>query len=381
MMRNLILATATLLALAGPARAEGDAGEAARLAARNLSEATAALREASAARDRVTALTRTIQAYEDGLVALREGLRRAAIREEAIRRQWDARRDQVARLVGVMTAMENAAGPMLLLHPTGPVGTARSGMILSEVTPALHAEAEILRRDLTEIATLRQLQQNAAQTLEEGLQAAQEARAQLSQAIAERRDLPQKFAERPDELRSIVETIDTLDSFADLLSDTQIGPDEVAQDFSDRQGGLRLPVQGTILRQFNEADAAGVRRPGLLLATRANALVTAPAPATIRYMGPLLDYGNVMILEPEGGYLMVLAGMEVLYGAVGQVIPEGSPLGLMPGGAAGAEEFAAEFLALARDGAGGGQTETLYLEIRRLNRPTDPAEWFAQTEE
>ncbi len=376
-MRSLALALCLTLGLAPALGAQDDAGAAARAASQRLAAATTALREAADARDRVAALTRTIQAYEEGLVALREGLRRAAIREDAIRRQWDSQREKVARLVAVMSTMENSSGPMLLLHPTGPVGTARSGMILSEVTPALHAEAETLRRDLEEIAGLRRLQQNAADTLEEGLHAAQEARTNLSQAISERRDLPQRFAERPDELRMIVQNIDTLDSFADLLSDTQIGPEELAQEFAERKGSLALPVQGTILRRFNEADAAGIRRPGLLLATRASTLVTAPAPATIRYMGPLLDYGNVMILEPEGGYLLVLAGMQVLYGELGQVVPEGSPLGLMPG----TEPGAAEFLAAAQQGGGAGQTETLYIELRHLNRPTDPAEWFAQTRE
>ena len=54
-----------------------------------------------------------------------------------------------------------------------------------------------------------------------------------------------------------------------------------------------------MLRGMNEADAAGIKRPGIILATRPGALVNAPTAATIRYVGPLLDYGNVMILEPQ----------------------------------------------------------------------------------
>jgi septal ring factor EnvC (AmiA/AmiB activator) len=41
----------------------------------------------------------------------------------------------------------------------------------------------------------------------------------------------------------------------------------------------------------------------LVLATRPNALVTTPWPSSVRYAGPLLDYGNVIILEPESDYL------------------------------------------------------------------------------
>ncbi|MES2541235.1 MAG: peptidoglycan DD-metalloendopeptidase family protein, partial [Pseudomonadota bacterium] len=121
-----------------------------------------------------------------------------------------------------------------------------------------------------------------------------------------------------------------------------------------------------------EADATGVRRPGITLATQPRALVTAPWPATIRYRGPLLDYGNVMILEPGDGYLLVLAGMETLYGEVGEVVAAETPLGLM-GGSPGA---AADFLAGSPDRSGGRDTETLYMELRQGAAPVDPIPWF-----
>ena len=60
-------------------------------------------------------------------------------------------------------------------------------------------------------------------------------------------------------------------------------------------------------------------------------MVISPWAATIRYTGPLLDYGNVMILEPGGGYLLVLAGLEQVYGTVGDVVARGAALGLMGG--------------------------------------------------
>jgi hypothetical protein len=44
----------------------------------------ASLAEAEGARDRVEALTETVRAYEQGLLALREGVRQAALRERAI---------------------------------------------------------------------------------------------------------------------------------------------------------------------------------------------------------------------------------------------------------------------------------------------------------
>ena len=46
-----------------------------------------------------------------------------------------------------------------------------------------------------------------------------------------------------------------------------------------------------------------------MLATASGALVSAPAAATVRFQGPLLDYGQVVILEPAPDVLFVLAGL------------------------------------------------------------------------
>jgi septal ring factor EnvC (AmiA/AmiB activator) len=92
----------------------------------------------------------------------------------------------------------------------------------------------------------------------------------------------------------------------------------------------------------------------------------------------LLDYGNVMILEPGSGYLMILAGLATVYGEVGEVVGNGAPLGLM-GGAGEQEE--AEFLASTKDLSGIRETETLYIEIRKGDAPVNPATWFAATKD
>jgi septal ring factor EnvC (AmiA/AmiB activator) len=366
----MIRAAAFALLLASPVMADTVAEQAAR-ASTDLQAAVTALDAATGARDRVAALSQTIRAYEAGLAALRGALREAALREATLTRQLEAKRDGIGRLLGVLATMEANPGPLLLLHPEGAVGTARSGMILADVTPALQSEAMALKAELQELADLRALQLSAGETLEKGLSAAQTARTALSQAISDRTDLPRRFTEDPDILRGLLESTDTLDAFAAGLS-----PDsESDTSFAGEKGRLPLPALGTILRKPGEADAAGTRRPGLTLATQGRALVTAPWPATIRYRGPLLDYGNVMILEPGDGYLLVLAGLDILYGEVGEVVPADAPLGLM----GGPEEVSAEFLSDPPDGSGGRDTETLYMELRQGAAPVDPMEWFAAT--
>jgi septal ring factor EnvC (AmiA/AmiB activator) len=345
-------------------------------AAADLQTAIVAMQAATGARDRVAALTQTIRAYELGLDAVREGLRQVTIRETALTLQFEAQRDQVARLIGVLESLPTDPGPLLLLHPAGPLGTAQSGMLLAEVTPALLAEADRLRGELTEVKDLRAVQEAASAALAQGLSAVQEARSALSQAISDRTDLPIRFIDDPDALKGLLESADTLDAFAAGLG-SDAAAEDLSPDIAAAKGTLPMPVLGTILRRPDEADAAGVRRPGLLVVTRARALVTAPWPATIRYRGPLLDYGNVMILELGRGYLLILAGLETVYGEVGEVVPAGAALGLM----GGPEAMATEFLASTQEGGGAGGSETIYMELRQGADTVDPTEWFAGTME
>lgn len=366
-----------LACLAFPLFAQSDPTLTARAAMEDLAAASEALESAEKAGDRVKALTQTVRAYEKGLAALREGLRQARVREAAIQAVFDAESERLARLLGVLQGIEAAPEPHLLLHPQGPIGTARTGMILSEVTPALNREASRLRAALQEVAMLRALQEASVTTLEEGLQGAQLARTELSQAISNRTDLPRRFIADEEAMSNLVDTADTLESFAGGLMSATIEQTDVSiaqPDFVEARGTLDLPVLGRVIRGFNEADGNGLRRPGWVIATRPLTLVTLPWPATIRYLGPLLDYGLVAVVEPGEGYLLVLTGLGELYGEVGEVLPKGAAVGLM----GGAGHDGDQALLISNPASGGAEaTESLYLELRHDGEPVDPAGWFA----
>lgn len=361
-----------VLAFASSAYAQGDAATQARAAVTMLEEAAVQLEQADGARDRVQALTQTIQAFETGLAAMRTGLRQAAIREAQLSSRLAARDGEVGQLLAVLQSIGTDT-PKALLHPDGPTGTVRAGLLLAELTPALNQRADQLRRDLEDVQTLRSLQTNAEERLRASLTAVQAARTALNRAMAERTNLPKRFTEDPVSTAILIASTETLGGFASGLSQIVTGEDinvEVPVSIEGQIGTLPLPVQSIVLRGMNEADAAGVTRPGLLLATRPRAIVTSPTAATIRYKGPLLDFGNVMILEPRADTLFVLAGLETVYGEIGQVIAAGTPIGLMDGVDAGSE------LSTDGDDTGAARSETLYIEVRQDNVPQDPASWF-----
>lgn len=369
------LAAALWLALAGPALAQDQAEPAARQAAGMFDAAEQALRAAEGATDRIAALSTTVQAYEFGLAALRAGMRNSEQESAVLRAVLQAEETRLSHLLSALVSIRAAPEPRLLLHPSGPRDTIRAGILATEMTPALLAEVQALRLRLDELSGVRAEQEAARAELQRGLDGAREARLALGRAVDERTDLPQRFVDDPAALQALAEGVTTLQAFADSLASAErqdrLRPRPRA--FAASQGRLVPPVIGRVIREAGEADAAGIARPGVLIRTAPRALVKTPWQATIRYQGPLLDYKNVMVLEPAQGFLMVLAGLSTVYGQTGDVLPKGAPVGLMGGN----DGDGSDLLSPAVESGGQDETETLYLELRQDDVPVDPAAWFA----
>ena len=77
-------------------------------------------------------------------------------------------------------------------------------------------------------------------------------------------------------------------------------------------------------------------------------------------------------MEPQNGLLFVFAGMDTLYGEIGQVIPALSPIGLMP---SQSNEVDKIFKTQANIYSG-KLSETLYVEVRLGSETENPLDWF-----
>ena len=361
------------LMLAGAVFADGPLEQAER-ALVQMQVASEKLSVADASDDRIAALTDTVQAFEEGLGALREGIRQAKIHETHLRGLLAGRETQLGALLAALVSVQPGTSPDVFLHPQGVTGAARAGMLVAEITPALTAKAQDLQASLEDLENVSVLQRQATATLENGLREAQDARLALHEAVAQRTDLPFRFISDPVRAGLLIAATDTLDSFASGLS--SFVTDDLGwqpPDLEARAGDLPFPVRGTILRYPGETDAAGITRPGIVLATRPGALVTNPISSTLRYAGPLLDMGLVVILEPRADVLFVFAGLDIVYGEPGQILPEGAPLGLMGGLEADLSENGSS---IGGERGGVGRSETLYIEVRQDNAPQDPEAWF-----
>lgn len=349
---------AVLLLLALPAAAQQGPDD----AAAQILAAAAQLAAAEGAADQVAALTQTVQAYEAGLVAMRQSLREITAREAALSATLAARQAEIADLLMVLATIGQSPQPVLLAAPEGPVGAVRAGMMIADLTPALAAQAAALQQDLAAVRTSRDQRIAANDLLRSGLDDAQTARAALGRAISARQDVPLRFVEDAAQTAQRVAAAETLAALANDLAATG-APDGTTLEAA---ANLPLPVPGFI-------STGTPDRPGITIAAAPRALVISPVRATILYRGPLLDYGNVVILEPAEEVLFVFAGMAETYGRVGEIVEPGAPLGLM-GGDVGMDDANL----IANTGIGAGQdAQPLYLEVRGRQGSVNPDAWFA----
>jgi len=366
------------LALAAPAAAAATDGRppaALAEAGARVAAASAALAAAQGDAERIEALAAATSAYEAGLAALRTTVIGAEARERALSFDLARRRAEIAELAFALQSLGRGPSPALALHPQGPLGAARAASTLAWVTPRLQEEADAVSAQLGEIEAARALRARGLADVEAGLETLAAARAAIADALAARAPAPEASAAAA----ALARDAETLSELADRLA--VLGGGAIAGVAPSAGAGtsaagaplaLRWPVVGHVLRGFREPDAAGVRRPGLVLEAPPLSLVTAPADARVRYAGPFLDYGYVVVLEPRADVLVVVAGLATIETRAGEFVRQGALLGLLGGRQLDAQEY----VMLGLGGTGETKGETLYIEVRHREGPVDPASWF-----
>lgn len=336
----------------------------------------AALDETAAAGDgrtRLAALNRAAGAYEEAMAAMRLGLRLLSLRRAALEERIDAGRAASRQAIAMLAGMERTPAPAILVNPAGPVGHLRAGHALAAVAPVLRARAEALGALAAEAAALDAAIAEDGAAVRAALSAAQEARAE--QAAALRDGETGALPIPPARMRTLRAGRAASEKLASLL---QKDPTPAAAaPAATVWGSLPLPLAGRVTEGWGAPQPDGAALQGLRIAAPALAPVTAPMDAALRFAGPLDGYGEVAILEPEPGRLLVLAGLGAILHPQGAALRAGEVIARM----GGADTAAPEFLIEAEAAGGARSDQTLYLETREGGSPVDPSRWFALGQE
>ena len=354
-----------------------------------------------------------VKAAERKLTETEARLRTFTDSEEAIKRALAGRRSVITEVLASLQRMGRKPPPALFAAPDDMLGAIRTSMLLGSVLPQLRGEAESLASDLAELMQVRQsaaaeretLSDNAANLRAERrrlavlVDARQAALAAAEKALDREREKTRELATQAADLKDLIARMESEigaaargAAAARKAAEMQAGAAEAAPPasgtnnarapfkdparlapaaaFTDTKGLLPFPVNGVVQRGYGSRDAYGSTQKGLAIATRSEAIVTAPCDGWIAFAGPYRSYGQLLIVNAGQGYYIVLAGMDKINVNVGQFVVAGEPVAVM--GDSSVKTAAAI--------AVGASEPVLYVEFRKDGVAIDPGPWWAKPE-
>ena len=347
-----------------------------------------------------------VRDVEGSIDAIQARLKPLDERERMFRGSLDDRRNVIVEILAALQRVGREPPPALVVRPEDALQAVRTAIVLGAVVPEMRAQADALASDLAELLRVRkdidaekaqlanklgdlardQLRlnmliderQKRQTNVEQSLDTQKQRVTDLSRQVDNLKDLIGKLEQGLDsatrDARNQARSIEADATRPDLAALKDPGRLAPAVAFAANRGHLRLPVNGSRIREFGTSDGAGGTQKGISIATHASAEITAPCDGWVVYAGPFRSYGQLLILNAGGGYHVLLAGMERISIDLGQFVLTGEPVAVMGGGGLGGGSQVSTAVAT------GTKQPVLYVEFRKDGTPIDPSPWWAINE-
>lgn len=352
-----------------------------------------------------------------------------AEQERKIRDQLSERHGKIVVLLAAMQRMGRNPPPVMITRREDALQMVRSAMILARAFPELAEQATILASRLGELVKVMEASKAQSAILRAETARHEIERTRIAQLIESRRQSLAEYqpaleaarrhaaetAKRIEDLTTLIASLDARSGQAGaaapapaqaappLLSaerppaarpaapgapeapaEARTGPAMAqlvpsasqlaalspglmrpALPFAQTKGSLPLPAQGKRVLGFGDKTQFGTQSMGMVLETRHSAQVRSPCDGSVLWAGPFRTWGQLLIINAEDGYHILLAGLSQIDVQVGQFVLAGEPVGLMSA-APRSQSAKSE-----------GNAPVLYVEFRKDNRPIDPDPWWA----
>jgi len=321
--------------------------------------------EASAAVDAVdrtareaAAVAAQIQGAEAGLLAAETRIALLGEQNRALRLALAERQRPLMQLTASLQNLSRRPTMLAIMQPGSVEDVVHLRAMLDTALPQIRGSTADLRADIARSRALRaEAEREAAKLRSEeallGERKTELANLEARQRIASR-ETSGAAAREAERALALAEEARDLDSLVDqfgragalraelaALSGPILRPNRPAEarqanapgaaaivDAGGAPKGYRLPVNGQTVAGFGAPTGAGTFSSGLTLAPRGGAQAVSPAAGRVAFAGPYRGYGQIVVIEHEGGWTSLVTGLARADVAVGEVLLAGSPLGI-----------------------------------------------------
>lgn len=312
-------------------------------------DAQAAQRETAELERRLTALEREAAQEDIQIRSQRLRLDELSQREAQLVTRLARERNAQARLLSALQLMSRKPPPPLLIPAERATDTVRAAILIRAMAPEVEARAEALMTEQAELGRIRRLAVMSAERLITRESAQEDRLAGVDQLRARRTALAAVLKAEAEQAERSARALEA--RVRELGGDAR-APEAAPRETASLPAGrarLTAPVAGAPSATWGRGE--GARSDGWRW--RADgALVRAPAAGRVAYAGSLSGWGEVVILDLGPGWRAVVAGLDRLDVSAGDAVADGQALG--------------------RSAADG----EIYFELRRDERPIDPAPWL-----
>ena len=284
-------------------------------------------------------------------------------------KEFDERKADYARTVTTLLRMRELPMTALFAEPDHGQQLIEAAGVLEKTNVAVAKKARALAQDLQELKALkndtalrrkRTEAETAAldteqQQLAKALQARQKLQAQLSADHAHEQEKVAALSHESESLQALISKLDAA-ARAQAKVEKTVPVAPPSRKFTGAKGSLHAPVSGEVLHRYGDRKSAGETYRGMVFRARPGATVVAPYDGEVVFTGPFRDYGNMLLIKHQNGYISLISGVGKLTASLHQNVIRGEPVALM----------------------GSDKNAEAYVELRDSDaKPIDPGDWFA----
>lgn len=349
-----------------------------------------------------------VQDVEEELTNAEQRLTDLQVQEKTLRTSLTERYGKISKLLSVLQRMGRNPPPVMITKREDALKMVRSAMLIAAAFPEMRTQAMELSGKLQALVKVMDGVRDERAKSEAFANELKDKRKQLETLMDTKRKLQ---AERQNELEQVRTAAAEIAKSAEKLSDliakvdqavskstplgtyseggqletpaalpggTELAPDAGKSGKSEplrpliafhlAKAKLPLPAAGRRVLSFGEKTQYGAQSKGIVIETRALAQVTSPCDGWIVFAGEFRSYGRVLIINPGGGYHVLMAGLSQIDVSTGQFVVAGEPVANMSGAQSTAQ-------------AGQSSSPVLYIEFRKDGEPVDPDPWWVASKQ